>query len=86
MVPQTITSAADALHNRRTVHILGGNLDAVVDSGGAIEEPLVGQVNVVCVEEGMRGMAQRSTAIGGPHVCVHLPDGTNFVGTRGELQ
>jgi hypothetical protein len=51
-----IASAADALHDRRTVHILAGHLNAVVDSGRTIEEPLVGQVNVVCAEEGMRGM------------------------------
>jgi hypothetical protein len=56
-VPQTIASAADALHDRRTIHILSGHRDAVGDSGRAIEEPMVGQVNVVCAEKALHGMA-----------------------------
>jgi hypothetical protein len=56
-VPWTIASAPDVLYDRRTVNILGGHLDTVVDSGGAIEELLVGQINVVCAEERMDGMA-----------------------------
>jgi hypothetical protein len=56
-MPRTIAGAANALHNRRTMHILGAEINSVIDSRGTTDELLIGEHRAIPTEEDTQSVA-----------------------------
>jgi hypothetical protein len=60
------------------MHIIGGDINTVIDGRGAIEKLHIGQKNTVCVEESTCTVVYRIPEIGGPHIDKHSPQLRHF--------
>jgi hypothetical protein len=61
------------------MHILGADINTMIDGREAIEKLHIGQKNTICAEESMCTVVYHVPVIGGPHIGKHSPQRTHRV-------